>query len=261
MNKSILYPTFFISLLIVACSTSTHKSEKSGTDEPESNPVVYESDDLVIQQLSGHVYRHISFLNTVDFGRVECNGMVVVHNKEVLIFDSPASLKGSAELIDFLANRKNYTIVGVVPTHFHDDCVGGLEKFYEDQTPSFTSKRTLALLQAKGKDIRKNSYEFSDSLNLEVGGKEVHIRYFGEGHTSDNVIGYFPEDEVIFGGCLIKATGASKGNLEDANINAWSETVRLLKQHYPQAKIVIPGHGKPGGPELLDYTIQLFEVN
>ncbi len=32
-----------------------------------------------------------------------------------------------------------------------------------------------------------------------------------------------------------------------------------LKKKYGSAKIVIPGHGKYGGPELIDYTIQLYK--
>jgi metallo-beta-lactamase class B len=41
--------------------------------------------------------------------------------------------------------------------------------------------------------------------------------------------------------------------------NAWSETVSRLKQQYADARIVIPGHGKSGGTELFDYTINLFK--
>ncbi len=63
----------------------------------------------------------------------------------------------------------------------------------------------------------------------------------------------------MFGGCLIKESGAGKGNLEDANTTDWSLTVTKLKEKYPTTKTVIPGHGKSGGTELLDYTIQLFQ--
>jgi len=70
------------------------------------------------------------------------------------------------------------------------------------------------------------------------------VHYYGEGHTKDNVIVYFPDDKVVFGGCLIKAVDAGKGNLEDANVAAWPETVRKLKRNYPDTKIVIADHGK-----------------
>jgi metallo-beta-lactamase class B len=84
------------------------------------------------------------------------------------------------------------------------------------------------------------------------------VSFFGEGHTKDNVVGYFPDDKAVFGGCLIKEVGSGKGNLEDANVAEWSQTVSKVKQFYPEAKIVIPGHGETGGTELFDYTIKLF---
>jgi metallo-beta-lactamase class B len=49
--------------------------------------------------------------------------------------------------------------------------------------------------------------------------------------------------------------------LGDANVGEWSRTVEKVKQQYPNVKIVIPGHGKIGGKDLLDFTIKLFETN
>ncbi|MNY76298.1 Beta-lactamase type II precursor [compost metagenome] len=63
----------------------------------------------------------------------------------------------------------------------------------------------------------------------------------------------------MFGGCLIKEVEASKGYLGDANVKEWSQTVKKIKQRFPDAKIIIPGHGNIGGTELLDYTIKLFK--
>ena len=100
---------------------------------------------------------------------------------------------------------------------------------------------------------------FDSYLILAIGDKKVYAEYFGEGHTKDNVIGYFPESNAIFGGCLIKSLGANKGYLGDANTDQWAGTVQQIKLKYPNAEIVIPGHGKPGGTELLEYTIKLFE--
>lgn len=50
----------------------------------------------------------------------------------------------------------------------------------------------------------------------------------------------------MFGGCLIKESGASKGYLGDANVNAWSGTVEKVKTAYSAVKIVVPGHGDYG---------------
>jgi hypothetical protein len=47
--------------------------------------------------------------------------------------------------------------------------------------------------------------------------------------------------------------------LGDANLAAWSATAKNIKKAYGEAKVVIPGHGKPGGQELIDYTIELYD--
>lgn len=223
------------------------------------NSVIYKTNNLIIQKLSSHIYEHTSFLTTNDFGRVGCNGMIVINENEAIVFDTPADTVSSAELIKYTTEKLGCKIKAIIPTHFHDDCVGGLEKFNEYNIPSYALAKTIELLRNKEKKISKSINSFNDSLSLNIGDKKIYVQYFGEGHTRDNVIGYFPEDNAIFGGCLIKALGANKGNLEDANVNAWAESVTKLKLRYPSVKIVIPGHGKWGGKELLDYTITLFE--
>lgn len=70
---------------------------------------------------------------------------------------------------------------------------------------------------------------------------------------------YIPDEHVLFGGCLIKSMGASKGYLGDAVVSEWSATVANIKKAYPDVKIVVPGHGAVGGSELLVYTTSLFE--
>ena len=221
---------------------------------------LYQTQNLIIQKLSNHIYEHISFLKTNDFGTVACNGMIVLNKNEAVIFDTPSNDQGSEELISYVTKTLNCKIKAIIPTHFHNDCVGGLEKFNESNIPAYASAKTIELLNKNGIKFSKPINTFNDKFSIKIGNKKVYAQYFGEGHTRDNIIGYFPEDKAIFGGCLVKESGASKGFLGDANINAWSETVRKIKQAYPGAKIVIPGHGKWGGTELFDYTIKLFDL-
>ncbi len=185
--------------------------------------------------------------------------MLVVNENEAIVFDTPSDIESSTELINYVTEKLNCKIKAIIPTHFHEDCVGGLEKFNEHNIPAYATNKTLELLKNKGQIFSKPIKGFVDSLTLDIGDKKVYAEYFGEGHTKDNIVGYFPTDNAIFGGCLIKEVDANKGYLGDANTNEWPETVRKLKLKYPQVKIVIPGHGKWGGPELFDYTIKLFK--
>jgi len=106
--------------------------------------------------------------------------------------------------------------------------------------------------------VPKNS--FGDSLILKVGNENIIAKFFGEGHTKDNVVVYFPSEDVLFGGCLLKEIDATKGYLGDANVTDWSITVERVKKEYPNVKIVVPGHGEYGNKKLLDYTINLFKT-
>lgn len=244
----------FLRYLIVLISVPAFCSAKFF---PESNPAAYKSEKLEIRKVSDHVYRHISVLKSKDFGNVPCNGMIVAKNHEAIIFDTPAGDSASLELIRWVENNLKAGIKAVIPTHFHEDCLGGLEVFHQNNIPSYAHVRTIKLAEQNHKTVPQNGFE--STLELRCGKTKVLAAFLGEGHTEDNIIGYFPEEKVLFGGCLIKEIGAGKGNLEDARTKEWPETVKMLKRKYPEIKTVIPGHGEPGSKELLDNTIRLFE--
>lgn len=218
---------------------------------------LYESKTLRIKQLTENTFLHITYLKTEDFGNVACNGMIVTDNEEALIFDTPANDTDSKELIDWVESKLKCTVKGIVTTHHHIDCLGGLKEFHNRNIPSYASNKTIELAKATERILPQIGFAYQ--LELKVGDGIVVNEFVGEGHTKDNFISYFPQDKVLFGGCLIKSVGASKGNLEDANIDEWSRTVELIKSKFSDTVIIIPGHGKVGGLELLDYTIELFK--
>ena len=217
---------------------------------------LYTSDRLIITSLSENTIVHTSFLQTDDFGKVACNGLIVRDGNEVAVFDTPTDDPSSQELIRWVQDVLKCKIVAIVPTHFHSDCLGGLAVFHAAGIPSMANEKTIELATQNHMTVPQKG--FSGKSSLLVGDKEVQLRFFGEGHTRDNVVAYFPSEQIMFGGCLIKEIGASKGFLGDANVSAWSATVAKLQQAFPQVKHVVPGHGAVGDAKLLDYTRQLF---
>ncbi|UII19181.1 subclass B1 metallo-beta-lactamase [Fulvivirga ligni] len=224
---------------------------KSNEDEP-----VYSSENLIIHQLSDHVYEHITYLNTDDFGKVECNGMIVIDGNEALVFDTPSDSITSEELVHWIQHNEKAKINAVIPTHFHIDCLGGLDVFHKYGIPSYANELTITNSQIE--HYGRPQFGFDGDKDFTAGSQTVEVKFMGEGHTSDNVIVYVPDDQVMFGGCLLKCDGAGKGNLGDANINAWPQTMQNIEAAYPDVKTVIPGHGKVGGKELFTYTEKLF---
>tara|TARA_R110000868_G_scaffold143879_4_gene362589 strand:- start:451 stop:1230 length:780 start_codon:yes stop_codon:yes gene_type:complete len=259
MNKFPLTTFLIVALSLLAYKASPFQPNLTKTGIPSDSLKVYESENLIVVKLSQHIYQHISFLNTDDFGKVACNGMLVINSHKGVMFDTPTDDKSAMELIRFVTKKLKTDITAVIPTHFHEDCIGGIASFIDEGIPAYANNKTIALLKMKKLNFTKYINEFNGELSLNIGDKKVYAEYFGEGHTKDNIIGYFPEDEAIFGGCLIKEEKATKGYLGDANTDEWSATVQNIKLKYPNTKIVIPGHGKNGGTALLDYTIQLFQ--
>ncbi|MGR3809218.1 subclass B1 metallo-beta-lactamase [Jiulongibacter sp. NS-SX5] len=215
----------------------------------------YSSDQLIIEKISENAYRHISYLQTNDFGKVACNGMIIIKSDSAWILDSPTDDATSAELLDFL-EEKNVTVKGFVATHFHNDCLGGINEFHKRGIGSYSSKKTAALVE---EGVAKPQNIFEGELYLNTDGDQIELHYPGEGHTRDNIIAFYEPDQVLFGGCLVKSVGASKGYTGDANVEHWTQTVQSVKLRYPNVKVVIPGHGDYGNSELLNYTADLFK--
>ena len=197
MKKS-LFLLLSLVIICVSCKTQMIKTN-----------AVFKSDTLKIEQISEHVFVHISYLETDDFGKVACNGMIVMNQSEVIIYDTPASNAASEQLISWIKNEMNWRPTAVVVTHFHADCLAGLETFHAAGIPSFASDLTIGWTIVNEKLSPQHST--GNYYEHKLGDKKVISQFFGAGHTTDNIIGYFPAEEVLFGGCLIKELNASKG--------------------------------------------------
>ncbi len=216
----------------------------------------YKSETLEITQLTKNTYIHISFLNTQTYGKVPCNGLIYVMENNAVVFDTPADNETSKELIKWIEGNLDCKVSDVVVNHFHVDCLGGLEAFHEAGVESYGHELTIDFAKAEKVTVPKHS--FTGRMEIHKGGISVYNEYHGPGHTTDNIISYIPKESVIFGGCMIKSLKSGKGNLADANVSEWSNSAAKVKAKHPDIKYVVPGHGKAGGVELLDYTIEMF---
>lgn len=235
-----------INLSILLCACNLQKEVQ-----------LFQSEDLKIQQLTKNTFVHVSYIPIPKLGPFPCNGLVYRNGKEAVIFDTPMKGKAASALIKWVQEELKCEIKAIVINHFHIDCLGQLELFHEAGIPSYANQRTIELAPRDGLPIPQNGFE--GELKLKLGNQTIINTYPGPGHTEDNIISYIPSEQVIFGGCLIKSVGAGKGNLADADVAAWSNTVAGIKQQYPDVQHIIPGHGKVGGIELLDFTMELFK--
>lgn len=234
--------------MVLLCNAATAQDSLTRTKINENFEIV---------QLSPNAYMHVFWMNSPTFGRFDDNGLIYINNNEAVIMDTPMNDSLTRMLLDwFSENFPKVKIKAVIATHFHDDCLGGLRVFHEKGIPSYANFMTNDLITSDSTE--KAQHTFTKELKLRIGNKNIINRYFGPGHAPDNIVTWIPSEKILFGGCLIKSLDAGKGYLGDANLQQWSATVRKVKKEFPQATIVIPGHGDSGGTALLDYTIKLF---
>lgn len=240
-------------LVIFICCITSYTFAQSKID------TITISDNLYALQLSEHVYVYVSQLMSPQFGRVPCNGLLYIQNKEALFIDTPPTEKISEQLLEWVIQTFPDTkLKAVIVNHFHADCLGGLKLFHKKGIASYAHSLTPDLLKASKDTFDVPKSTFNRTLALKVGGKKVINYYPGEAHTRDNIVTWLPDEKILFGGCMVKALKAGKGNLADANVKEWANTIRRVKQRYQNLQLVIPGHGDYGGKELLEYTIEMF---
>lgn len=214
--------------------------------------------DIQLIPVSDSVYVHVSWQNSSDFGRFPSNGLILIKKGKGLMIDTPMDNAKTRRLLTYFKDSMQVEVTRFIAGHYHDDCIGGLEYIQSKGIESIAN--ILTIKKCKTLHLPAPAVSFSDSLLFDFNGEPVECRFFGAGHTYDNITIWFPNKRLLFGGCLVKSIGSSGlGYTADADINAWDTTVKKVLTQYKNVKTVIPGHGAFGGPELLTHTIELVE--
>lgn len=214
-------------------------------------------EDLQLIPLTENTIIHRSYKVFEEYGRVGCNGLIYIVDSTAILFDTPVTEKATARLLQFLIDESGYSIAALVVNHFHEDCMAGIDSIQARGILTYGSRKTASLCKADGTTPPEK--KFGRKKVLKIGGLEVINYRPGHAHSPDNIVSYVADENVLFGGCMLKAEGAGKGNLSDASVEDWSDSIERVRKQFPDAQYLVPGHGHHGGPELLQYTIDLFD--
>jgi cyclase len=88
---------------------------------------------------------------------------------------------------------------------------------------------------------------FEDRHTIDLGDVAVDVRHLGPGHTPGDAVVLFPSEEVVACGDLVFA--GYHYNYEEANVAELS--ARLEELAALPARRFVPGHGAPGGREIV----------
>ena len=214
--------------------------------------------DIQLIHLQDSVYVHVTWYHLDNFGRFASNGLIVIRNGQALMIDTPMDNDKTERLTNYLKESMSVDLVKLIIGHFHDDCMGGLGYLQSIGIESIANAMTIEKCKEIGLPVPSTS--FTDSLTFDFNGEQIECRYFGAGHSFDNITVWIPSEKILFGGCLIKSIDSNGlGNLSDAVVDDWDMTVEKVLKEYPEIKTVIPGHGDVGGIELLTHTIELVD--
>jgi len=247
-----LLPTLLFLLPCVACASGLMPVPPPPDPAPEG--AIALRSDVFVERLAPGVWRHVSYRYFP--GAIASNGLIVRGSGHVLVVDTAWNPEQTALILDWVEAEVG-AVDGLVVTHAHDDRIGGLAEFARRGIPTYALEQTARLAADGGRP--RIDYVEASPFSLEAFGLEGELFHPGAGHTIDNATVWLAESRTLVGGCLVRALDAvSMGNTAEADLEHWPATIAVLEQRYPQARLVLPGHGEPGGPELLAHTRELL---
>ena len=189
---------------------------------------------LRVERLRTGFWVHVS----QDALAVPANGLIARTREGLLLIDTTWSDAHAERLVDWAEENLADRVVKAIVTHSHADRTGGIGALRRRGIP------VVALDLA------------ARAVHADASGYEAF--YPGPGHAADNLVVWFPRQRILFGGCLVKAEAAEDlGNVADADLGSWPKAVEAVRERYPSAAIVVPGHGPVGGPGALERTLEL----
>ena len=190
---------------------------------------------------------------------------LVVGDVDSLVVDTRGSERQGRELMDEI-RWLTPTTIRVVNTHHHYDHAFGNFAFVpaeiwghercatrlreDSRTAQFALAAAMPEVAPEFVESRITPPDktFRDTVELELGDRQVTLAHFGRGHTDNDVAVIVPDVQVVFAGDLIEQGGPP--SFEDSYPMDWPGTVdRMLEMvHGP----VVPGHGDVVGRSFVE---------
>lgn len=211
---------------------------------------------MKICHLVDNFYVYTTYKN-FNGDRYPSNSMYLVTADGTVMFDTPWDTTQLQPLLDSIWVKHHSKVIMAIATHYHDDRTAGLGLLQQQGIKTYSSKMTYDL--CKKNEEQQARFYFEQDTIFKLADYVLETYYAGEGHSSDNIVIWFANAKVLYGGCLVKSIENNHlGYLGDANIKAWSPTIRRLIRKYPTARFVVPGHFGWSNTKALRHTLRLL---
>ena len=252
----------FVVVLVLAAVTGC-APVPSPAEVAASQPATAEiaPGEVRLRPIAPGVWLHVSTFDLGEGDLYPSNGLVVQDGDSLLVVDPAWGDAATDALFAAIDQHIGLPVSRALSTHFHDDRVAGDDALRRRGIPVFATPLTRRLAAAEGNVVPSDSLVGLERPGDRIRVGPVEVLYPGAGHTRDNVVVYVPAARVLFGGCAVhEASRTTAGNVADADLDAWPVSLRRMQAVFPEARLVIPGHGVPGGPELLARSVEIVEA-
>ncbi len=200
----------------------------------------------------------------MDLGH--CNNIIIEMKDYLIVVDAnfPSGARGAMADAKRLSNKP---VKYVFDTHHHGDHLYGNPVWTQAGATTIAFKGVADELKrlepARWREAAKARKDVAE-LNLDTaeppkqdinepiyvlndGSRKVEFRHYGWAHTRGDGFVYLPKEQVLCSGDAV-VNGPYNATM-DANIANWPAVLRAAEKL--KIKYVLPGHGLPGGRELL----------
>jgi metallo-beta-lactamase class B len=288
MNQRLLFQvalSIMCVLLLAGCGGEQAEPTSASTQVPvptaSTVPGSYErfdiDEDLFLRKIQEGVY-----VITHSFPWAANSMIVEMADSTLVLVDTPYTPDATQAVLDWVQGRLGQREIVAINTGFHHDNLGGNSYLIEAGIPVYGADLTAELLGERGEQMRAQTlgwleepkyeryyqahetlpyvppdhlFPIAEGLALQFGSEAVQVYYPGPSHSPDNVVVYFPDKKILFGGCMIIGWD-SVGNTADADLEAWPDSVRKLSRF--DFDVLVPGHGERLDPGLLEHTVGLL---
>jgi glyoxylase-like metal-dependent hydrolase (beta-lactamase superfamily II) len=217
-------------------------------------------EDVWVAPVAPGLWVHSTTRRQDDGSYLAATGMLMETKNGSVLFDTGWNIKQTEALLSWAQRDLHKPVSKAVITHWHKDKMGGIPLLVKRHIPVFANERSLPIAKKEKDPLPQVVSNLSKAPLRDASGYELF--YPGPGHTSDNIVAYFPQQKVLYGGCFVKSTDASTmGYIKEASLSEWPTSVKRVQKTYPHIKIAVPGHGTIKGDGLQHTLTMLKKAN
>jgi len=108
-----------------------------------------------------------------------------------------------------------------------------------------------------GVELRLPDETFEDEWSVDLGGRVVHVRYFGSGMSANDTVVYVPDARVAWTANLVFGAGTIPW-AQIGGVAAYRATLARLAATWP-IDTIVPGHGTLTGGGTVSLDLQYFD--